>query len=174
MFKVTLDFEDETAEWETDTQHTIESYPGLSKRKDSILEAIGAKMHDMSTTFNAVNALINGQITGNEFSRILDEEIKNESSSLSLLPKTVKAINVLIAAKETYMNYGDEAYANGKASSFLRRCGVKVEYGTNHPIHREVIEKVVHAALDDESGELFFQILYRRLEDSQESRPHDN
>jgi len=75
------------------------------------------------------------------------------------LPLNVKATNVLHAALETYRSYGDEAYAKSKANSFLKRCGVDPEHGPSTLVRRDVIERVVYAALDDESGELFWLLL---------------
>jgi len=159
--KVTLDFENELVEWNTDSQKGLESCPGLAERKDNILAAMGYSMWDMSSVIGAVNSYISSEISAGEMNDIFDAELEG-SQSLSFLPLMAQAIDVLNAALDTYRSYGDEAYAKGKANSFLRRCGVAPEYGLSHPLRRDVIERVVYAALDEESGELFWQNLYRQ------------
>lgn len=67
-----------------------------------------------------------------------------------------KAIDVLKAAKRTYENYGDADYAKGKANNFIRRCGAKLEDGTEQMISADRVKQVVYAALDADSEQEFW------------------
>ena len=162
MDRVTLDFENNMVEWDTNNYRGFESCPGLAERKDAILDAMGYHMWDVSDVIGALNSFINGKISPDELHDIFDAELEL-TQSLTFLPLRVKAIDVLHAAKETYENFGDEAYAKSKSNIFLKRCGIKPEYGPSHPITRETLHKIVRAVFDDKSEELFWFKLYSRL-----------
>ena len=68
----------------------------------------------------------------------------------------MKAIEVLNAARKTFLQYGNEEYATSKANNFLKRCGAKLEDGPEQDIPREIIERVVFAMLDDDSEQVFW------------------
>jgi hypothetical protein len=68
----------------------------------------------------------------------------------------MKAINVLNAAKKTYENYGNQEYATSKANNFVRRCTIGHLDDPDWEIPKEIIERVVYAALDSDSSQVFW------------------
>lgn len=65
--KVTLDFENGKIIWDTDAQTGVENCPDLAERKPQILAAMGYETVDFSSTVDAINAFVNGQIDQDEF-----------------------------------------------------------------------------------------------------------
>jgi len=63
MDKVTLDFENNIVEWDTDAQKGTEYCPDLSERKAAILAAMGYETWDISEVVSAVNDFINATRT---------------------------------------------------------------------------------------------------------------
>jgi len=162
MDKVTLDFENETVEWDTDTSRGTESCPWLSGRKGDVLAAMGYGTWDASGALGAVNALISGETAGSRLSDIFEPESRGDKQPVTLDMVDVKEVNVLRAAKETYCNYGDEAYAQSKVASFIKRCGAGLRRGPEHPISMADVASAVFGALDNDSEKLFWQNLYRK------------
>jgi hypothetical protein len=74
MDKVTLDFENNTVEWDNDTQKGTEHCPDLHDRKAAILAAMGYELYDLSDVVNTVNAFANGEMTIDELQKRLQEE----------------------------------------------------------------------------------------------------
>jgi len=74
MDRVTLDFENNTVEWNTDHQKGTEMCPDLHERKKQIFAAMGYSEFDISAEINAMNALINGKITPEEYKKIMDSK----------------------------------------------------------------------------------------------------
>jgi hypothetical protein len=72
---------------------------------------------------------------------------------------TYRGFDVLEAAKNTFMRYGHECYAIGKANDFLRRCGARLEDGPEQRIEEYVISQIVFAMLDSESEKVFWEEL---------------
>jgi hypothetical protein len=72
---------------------------------------------------------------------------------------TYREFDVLKAAKNTFMRYGNESYAIFKANNFLRRCSVKLEDGPEQRIEEYVISQIVFAMLDSESEKVFWEEL---------------
>lgn len=75
--KVTIDFENEIITWDTDNQKGTESCPGISKRKNDILTAMGYESVDFSPVVNSFNAFINGQITKDELIKLSEKFLKD-------------------------------------------------------------------------------------------------
>jgi hypothetical protein len=74
MYRVTLDFENNTVEWDTDAQKGTEHCPDLHDRKAAILAAMGYEQYDISGVVNIVNAFTNGGMTFDELEKKLNEE----------------------------------------------------------------------------------------------------
>jgi hypothetical protein len=74
MDKVTLDFENEMVEWDTDHQKGTEHFHGLRKRKPLILAAMGYEEYNISGVVNIINAFANGEMTEDELKKGLDAE----------------------------------------------------------------------------------------------------
>jgi hypothetical protein len=72
--KVTLDFENNMVEWDTDGQKGTEHCPDLQERKAAILAAMGYEQYDFSTVVNVVNAFANGEMTIEELQEQIDAE----------------------------------------------------------------------------------------------------
>ena len=68
----------------------------------------------------------------------------------------MRAVDVYIAAKNTFSHYGDEIYAVSKANSFMNRCGAKKELGPDQDIPKSIVEQVVFAMLDADSEQVFW------------------
>ena len=71
--RVTLDFETCMITWDMDNQKGTEYCPDLAERRDKILAAMGYETMDFSPAVDAINALMNGKITAEEFNKRLDE-----------------------------------------------------------------------------------------------------
>jgi len=67
--KVTLDFENNTVIWDTNSQRGTEFCPDLSERRPQILAAMGYETVSFSPVVDAINAFINGEIDGEELVR---------------------------------------------------------------------------------------------------------
>jgi hypothetical protein len=78
-----------------------------------------------------------------------------------MIGTTYRGFNVLKAAKNTFMRYGNESYAIGKANNFFRRCGARLEDGPEQRIEECVISQIVFAMLDSESEKVFWEELRR-------------
>jgi hypothetical protein len=74
MDKVTLDFENNIVEWDTDHQKGTEFCPDLRQRKPLILAAMGYEESDMSEVMNIVNAFANSEMTIDELKNRLGDE----------------------------------------------------------------------------------------------------
>jgi hypothetical protein len=74
MNKVTLDFENEMIEWNTDNQKGKEHCLGLRERKPAILAAMGYTEYDMRGVVDIINDFANGGMTEDELKRRLDAE----------------------------------------------------------------------------------------------------
>jgi Holliday junction resolvasome RuvABC DNA-binding subunit len=74
MDKVTLDFENNMIEWDSDTQKGTEHCPDLHERKAAILAAMGYEQYDLTDVVNTVNAFANGEMTIDE----LEEQLKKQ------------------------------------------------------------------------------------------------
>lgn len=74
MDKVTLNFENNVVEWNTDHQKGTEICPDLRIRKPLILAAMGYKSHDISEVKNIINAFANGQMSIEELEKQLSEQ----------------------------------------------------------------------------------------------------
>jgi len=77
MNKITLDFENETIEWNTDNQNGQEHCLGLRERKPAILLAMGYSEYDMSGVVDIINSFANGGMSVDELQHRLDAEDAN-------------------------------------------------------------------------------------------------
>jgi hypothetical protein len=80
MDKVTLDFENNIVEWNTDSQKGTEHCPDLHERRAAILAAMGYEQYDLSGVVNIVNAFANGEMSIDELQRQLDAEKEDDDN----------------------------------------------------------------------------------------------
>lgn len=71
--KVTLDFENNTITWDTDSQKGTEFCPDLADRKKAIMDVLGYEPVDFSPAVEAVNDFISGNLSEDEFRKKMDE-----------------------------------------------------------------------------------------------------
>jgi len=74
--KVTLDFENNIVEWDTDSQKGTEYCPDLKERRTLILAAMGYSEYDMSNVINVINAFANGEATEAGLLEALKKEVE--------------------------------------------------------------------------------------------------
>jgi len=77
--KVTLDFENNIVEWDTNSQKGTENCPDLKERRTLILAAMGYSEYDMSNVINVINAFANSEATEAELLDVLERETHGET-----------------------------------------------------------------------------------------------
>jgi len=82
MDRITLDFEKNTIEWDTDTQKGAETCEDLKERKPLILAAMGYGEIDITNTVRTAEDFLSGKISREEMTRIFEEEAESEKGNL--------------------------------------------------------------------------------------------
>lgn len=72
---------------------------------------------------------------------------------------SVRALDVMNAAYETFKSYGDELYARKKVNAFLARCGADADLSENQILSMDVVEEAVYGMLDADSEKIFWSHL---------------
>jgi len=132
MYKVTLDFENETVEWDTDSQKGTESCPGLSERKEDILAAMRYKVFDLTSIMNTVNDLINGRISEDDFNEALDREAPSEEEKACLMKTIDEVIDNYQDYETSLDNRFGRRFADFLNAEQLERIGYSLKEGVAH------------------------------------------
>lgn len=73
MDRLILDFENNTLTIETDNQQSAETYPNLNEKKEEIYKVLGYETINVSPLVEAIEGLLNGNLTKEETIKNLDK-----------------------------------------------------------------------------------------------------
>lgn len=73
MDRLILDFENNTLTIDTENQQSVETYPALSEKKTEIYKVLGYETINVSPLVEAIEGLLNGNLTKEETMKHLDK-----------------------------------------------------------------------------------------------------